>query len=61
MSKETKTSTSKARPGRRTREEMGLEPLEKTSIKVENSIILECRKKFGSLANALRYAAKIEV
>jgi len=58
MSKETKTSTSKLRPGRRTREEMGLEPLENTSVKVENSVILECRKKFGSLANALRYAAK---
>lgn len=43
--------------GRKSREELGLEPVKNTTVQVEQSVIDACKKKHGSLANALRYAA----
>lgn len=49
-----------ARPGagRKSRKELGLEEVTTTTVEVERSIIDKCRAIHGSLANALRYAAK---
>ncbi|MCH5690067.1 hypothetical protein LWM68_41080 [Niabella sp. W65] len=44
--------------GRKSREDLGLEPLVTTSVKVEQTVIDACISTHGSLANALRYAAK---
>ncbi|MFD2922006.1 hypothetical protein ACFS6H_19960 [Terrimonas rubra] len=43
--------------GRKSREEQGLEPVKNTTVQVEPSVIDKCREKYGSLANALRFAA----
>lgn len=49
-----------ARPGagRKSRAALGLEPVTVTTVEVEPSVIAACRAIHGSLANALRYAAK---
>lgn len=44
--------------GRKSRQELGMEAVVNTTVQVEKSIIDECREKHGSLANALRFAAK---
>lgn len=44
--------------GRKSREELGLPPVINTTVQVEKDVIDKCREKHGSLANALRYAAK---
>lgn len=49
------------KPGRKSREELGLPVVRATTIEVEETIIALCRQKHGSLANALRYAAKKRV
>lgn len=56
-----KTKTNPKGSGRTSREELGLPPLKTTSVKVEASIIENCQKIHGSLANALRFAAKAEL
>ena len=43
--------------GRKSREELGLPPVVTTTVAVEAMVIETCKKKHGSLANALRYAA----
>lgn len=43
--------------GRKSRKELGLKPLAFTSVNVEREVIDECRRRYGSLAEALRYAA----
>lgn len=44
--------------GRKSRKEKGLLPVVNTTIQVESEVIVKCRTKHGSLANALRYAAE---
>lgn len=44
--------------GRKSRKEKGLEEVVSVSAKVENSVADTCKEKFGTYANALRYAAK---
>lgn len=44
--------------GRKSREEIGLPPVKNTTIQVEEEAILNARKNHGSLANAIRFAAK---
>lgn len=60
MEKENKENRGGARKGagRKSRKELGLEPVKITTIEVEPSIIKLCREKHGSLANALRFAAR---
>lgn len=43
--------------GRKTREELGLPEVKNTTVQVEPEVIAKCRKKYGSIANALRWAA----
>lgn len=44
--------------GRKSREEKGQPPVVATTVKVEKEVIVICREKYGSLAEALRFAAK---
>lgn len=55
----TKLSHGGARPGagRKSRKEKGLPPVKVTTVEVEETVIKLCREKYGSLANALRWAA----
>lgn len=48
----------RANSGRKSREALGLEEVIKTSVAVEASVIDTCKKKYGSLAGALRFAAE---
>lgn len=58
--KEKKENRGGARPGagRKSREELGLEPVTVTTVQVEASVVEACKAIHGSLANALRHAAK---
>lgn len=44
--------------GRKSRKELGLEAVVNTTVQVEKSVIEKCKVRHGSLANALRFAAK---
>lgn len=49
-----------ARPGagRKSREDKGLPAVVNTTVQVEQKVIAAARENHGSLANALRFAAK---
>lgn len=59
--KKAKTSTMKQnklkKVGRPSREDLGLEPTQQVTLKVETSVIEILKEKHGSLSNALRAAA----
>lgn len=57
MKKETRGG---ARPGsgRKPISETGKEPTKPVNFRVEQSVIDACKRKYGSLSNALRWAAK---
>lgn len=44
--------------GRKSREELGKEPTINTTVRIEPSVVEACKEKHGSIANALRFAAK---
>lgn len=44
--------------GRKSREELGLPAVKNTTVQVEPEVIDKCREKYGSIANALRWAAR---
>lgn len=46
------------RHGPKSRKELGLPETVLTSVEVEKTVMLTCREKHGTLANALRFAAK---
>lgn len=48
----------RANSGRKSRKELGLENFVKTSVAVEASVLETCKKEYGSLAGALRFAAE---
>lgn len=56
--KKTKQGGARPNSGRKSREELGLEPVKIVTTKVEKSVVAACKQKFGSLAGALRFAAK---
>lgn len=43
--------------GRKTREQRGLPAVKNTTVQVECSVKKACKKKYGSYANAMRFAA----
>ena len=47
-------------PGRRTRKELGLEPTTTLTTSVEVSCLDACKKGYGSIADALRHAARLK-
>lgn len=58
MRKKEKRGGARKNAGRKSREQLGLAAVKNTTIQVEEEVIDACRKKYGSLANALRAAAK---
>lgn len=58
MRMKTKAGGTRPNAGRKTREQMGLEPVKIVTTRVEESVIKICKEKHGSLAAALRFAAK---
>lgn len=57
MKKKTKAGGARPNAGRKSREELGLEPTVALRTQVEQSVIDACREKFGSIPEALRFAA----
>lgn len=59
MTKKSKFTHGGARKGAgaKSREERGLPPVKNTTVQVEPDVIAICRQRYGSIANALRYAA----
>lgn len=55
-----KTTHGGKRPNAGRKKRTGDEPVRNTTIQVEGSVIDDCRQIHGTLANALRYAAKKE-
>lgn len=45
--------------GRKSRKELGLEPTVQIRTAVEQSVVDKCRELYGSIPNALRFAAEL--